>query len=524
MTRIEQFLFKEGEFKYFKSVVLPIAIDDGFLLNERFVVSIEHEIFDGETIMEIYDLVQDNILVYRKRWSFAKVQYIAIDGVAFMISNTVRKFAFTDEGTPFVVDVLNNIRLIGLDCTPDDNHFIISQCNELFTCSVCNGELVKNPFVVYLPKSHIKTDISRIFDVIIQSSSEYDHHNSVYCESWNFLMLNDEVFCTEYDAATGCSTFFKLYRNDVDCMFVLQNRFISLNERRYNFSNFPITLDLFSNSITLLVPSKLNFEGHILRCTDRFYDINTQKWCSNYVTECNDYCYLYSNEKKVAEFKKPEEFEIRYISFNNFHFVALNECEQNFGVIINDLFLCRENVRCLRVAGDSVWFIRDDRVVELHVLNGSTIFKSKEINIGAYVDRFLVNPYCPEECFIDCDRQSFFLRFNYELNDFALFQVKGRCSPCFLDRSLLLVNGKIIMFGTNDVDSVTDVSFIKGALFSPMTRVVIGFTDFECYKVKMHIMRVDVEHNYVVETRNIEFFEFLSNCNISSKFTSFNCF
>ncbi|KAL0230327.1 hypothetical protein PCE1_003888 [Barthelona sp. PCE] len=385
------------------------------LLNRRFLISREEE-RAFETSLRIADLENEGRTVFSLQMEFCNYHYIVQDGIAYIVafrSNRCvynRMFAFTADGSPTVVDdhPLKHIQVRGIDRTPCDNHFLIEQNGEYFTCSVENGEKKSVPLPFELPVHNYYIEFAYIEGIAIPRT--IDHIlPCVICDKWDFVSLNGDVHCSEYKEESGVTNFYPMGVKDVSYAFIVDKSMSPFSVK------FPIIFNTFHNSITLLQSSP-EYRDHVLHDSRRIYDAETKKWNIGFITTDLHSCHMYVGNRRVSSFEKPRAVQYSNISFSNHHFAASWAAENVAYVLVNDDELFSStNVRELKVVGDYIWYLSNGTLT-VHVLDresGGVIRTMRHIFEGR-CDDLMENPYCGEECLVLNGKQTFFIRCSTE--------------------------------------------------------------------------------------------------------------
>ncbi|KAL0234632.1 hypothetical protein PCE1_001668 [Barthelona sp. PCE] len=521
--KLELFEFCEGEFTFVRHVILPFKIH-GVMLNGRFFVGIVRE--EDSWAHIIWDLDQERI-VMRPSIDCTNIQYVSHDGVAYVIHGADRavKTFMVDEGEEIPVHcVLQNYSVYAMDHTPGCTRFITAENDTLFSCRIDkNSELIRTPFNGNVEKGDI---IARVLDVIVPQPTIRSRFPDVVCEHWNFVCIDDEVYCSEYDGATGVTNFYRMDKHDVQCMFMLDEYSTPLSEiRAASFRDFPVHLDMYNNSAALIHCSPDScFEGHVFHSMCRFYSSDTKKWDIAFATETKHSCYIYNDDGSIAAtIDKPlDDTYCAEISFcgNSGAIFIRNDDDETILVLNGSRITCKDRVKYLRIVGNYVWYMDGGHLV-MHILNAAgEVVKTVEKWMGN-IKRLVANPYCPQECCAQC----YIVRYDEQDEDLKCYEFdyyRRSVNPCFIDTGILAYGNKVFEFDTSGIKKQRGVQLVNCYLQSPKPGVLVGYMNLKDFQVNKSILVFESsETELCVKTDTVSILEFLGDCDISTIFSSF---
>ncbi|KAL0233776.1 hypothetical protein PCE1_002282 [Barthelona sp. PCE] len=531
-TLIELYLFEEGDFKFIADYEVPFSFN-GCLLDERWLLTGKYTFQSTEITLITYDL-KENIVVASETFILGWFhKYFVHEGVAYLISgknSRIVKMVSWANGKPSLVDpVHKDLNIVALDMTPGDSRFIIEHSDKAATFSLNeDGELSSIPLDFLLPDLKGEEEIARILDVVVPRLSYRGQFLNVYCEHWDFVTLGNDVFCTVYDARSGETTFCPLFRRDFDCIFVLGNvpMRLSYDRRSRTLMEYPLLFDLVGNSIKLLIPSSEGFKGDVLRNGKRFYDLDVQEWRVGYVTQ-NDRevrIYIGDSEQSFILRKGIKNYDVL---FNNRHYVAIFERRGQKTISINGEIAQVQATRCPKVVGNRIWYIKDRNILtmlELEAITGELI-DSKELSFEGQWWCLYTNPYCAEEC-VMAGSTTFIVRYSANEGILRCFEISSiKYSVCFVDQGYLSYGGKVYKFGCDSITDMFDLDMYSDYTYSPERGIGFNYTQLDGNKVKIHTFKIkDDGTGVIVFTQILDLVEFLSQCEISSLFSSFDQF
>ncbi|KAL0229708.1 hypothetical protein PCE1_003276 [Barthelona sp. PCE] len=361
-SRVEFFEFRGGEFIFLEHRDLMFYFQ-GFMLNRRFLVN-EKRSFDGK-ILEILDLTQEiNAVCCHINDDVQRFRYIEQSGLVCVIGVPRRGnykclcVISLVESQPIVIGghPLLDIGIIALDLTPGAQHCIVEREGKPWAC-VVGDELTYLPFAddAYLSfmNDFSSKEFVRILGSVVLCPMNYKFCFDVYCDQWNFVLLENVIYCTEFDANSGQSIFYQMRKQTTRCMFCFGLDLIPLSEKlmNQNFFTFPIVGNFYKNSVTLLSPSD-DFKNHTLQGMHRFYDLEEEKHSYSWFTEDDDRtCRLYIDDRLVASFDIPKDVRSYKVALNNrIYVVCFQFSEFDHLVLVNGTQVCRaNNIRYLKV-------------------------------------------------------------------------------------------------------------------------------------------------------------------------------
>ncbi|KAL0232076.1 hypothetical protein PCE1_003072 [Barthelona sp. PCE] len=534
----ELFEFSEGEFIFVNQFDLPFSFE-GFLLDKNYLVCQRKGNY--KTVIEIVELRSSNI-VFLKVCESEVVEFVEQYGCAYMVFgdhySNIMLFSYTDEGVPQLIHdhPFQNVKIRALDRTPGYNRIVVEENEELCTCSVDeNGVLSFHQEKYCFTKWNCRIEFINFLDIIIPHPRDRVHCHSTYCEYWDFVMLDNQVHCTVYDSVTGFTTFHRIFKRDMKCLFLLgidTLPFLNINQRTStSFRNFPLCFDWVNNSICLFHPSSA-MEGSTLHSVHRFYDINSQKWCIGYVVEEEGDCIIIK-PKKTVRFKNPKGIEYYNVSFNNKHHAITFKLRQGWFFKVNELSLNRNDIQSMTVVGNHVWFVIGFRIIAIYILDEETSVVNKEIEVevGDMVVYLSPNPYCKDECFIGCHNRCFIAKYDREEEMLKKYEIVLNDSHnlCFIDQGMVVYGNKLYGFDEDGISNTWNIALeeeiLQKKMISPNPGFVAWFEYINSFNLKMHTMT----HNHdltglVIDSKNLNVIEFLANCNVDSVLSSFGSF
>ncbi|KAL0230127.1 hypothetical protein PCE1_003689 [Barthelona sp. PCE] len=521
---IELFEFNNGEFNFLKQVKLTFHFSYGVLLNERFLVH-ENSV-DFDLFLEIIDL-DTNKLVYSEGDIFSDFQYISQDNIVYLRREMIgiSMFSFTDDGLPFLTDdhPLHSLNAIALDRTPGDSHFIFKENNDLFTCTVVDGVQTKRALSYDLPKNC--SEIVRVLGTVVPSSSDALRFTDVYCKAWDFVLLNNEICCIEYEEESGRTGFFELSKRCVNCFTVLGSLplslFFSSKIRRLNV--VPIVFNYIDESVILLHTSKeCNDE---LQKAYKYFNSETRKWEIGYLTSSLNQFDFHttsnSDSNIIASYEIPECVDYYGISFNNRHFsLSYTHVEEGERTNIVNGYEILGDVERLTIVGDSLWYVFNGSCLVRTALDYETgeIIEKKHFVFERRVSKLVCNPYCSNECVVQLGRTSHVMRYSEELKQLKRVDIECGGKLRFIEKGILLADNIAFLFN-NGVDTLVVPSLYR-VLYSPKPYVAIAATEINKTQLKINVLTFDMKNcSFSLDENIIDLIEFLSQCNVSQSFS-----
>ncbi|KAL0239242.1 hypothetical protein PCE1_004933 [Barthelona sp. PCE] len=510
---LELFKFFEGSFVFFKRLELSFFFS-GCLIDRLYLVNRKRIEYMNSQI-EIYNIDTEDS-VFSDNFEVNQINCIVQDGIVYVIGvnmysyKAVALVSFTKDDIPFLSKTFFDI--VALDWTPGNNRFILNNdrtviCERLLNLQNCS-------------------EVAKVFGVYIPRPSFKDQFHDVFCRCWNFISLDKEIYCTEYNEYSGDTIFYRICRRDViNCLFVLSNCTDIFSHVRYPMSlkRVPVLFNWFNQSIILLKPSTV-FDNEAFIATTKFYDITAQKWSICFIIEATDEFKLYvNNETPIFHF--PNRI-FKHISLNLNHIAVIYSTFGDSCAVINRNFVV-ENVQKVEIVGDRAWLIENNSVLKMLMLHHETghVTNSVEHILLWCVQQMIVNPYCQDECVITCSTGSLYVRFNPVSDSLDCVEIKCCGVVCFIDEGMLLSGYKAYRFCNEIEEWVIPSTFVEGKRFSPEPGVVA-----ECRYIKgfQGTLRTLTFCNHTcsfsVTERNLDVVNFLSKCDVSFTFSSFGKF
>ncbi|KAL0230660.1 hypothetical protein PCE1_004217 [Barthelona sp. PCE] len=531
LQRIELYEFIDGEFVFIKFFEFPNG--EGCMLDRKIFLS-ERTGNHSRKALDIIDLEQNSRVHYERFVRVQKFQYLTQNDITYMIityingTKHIKMFEFTDLGVPYLVDnhPLRGIKIFAIDRTPNDNRFIITHENEIFTCAIEGGMLVTKYFTDISPEWKFFEEFSRISNVIIPLPSEYKRLMNVYCFQKDFVLIDGNIYCTEYDHTTGRTNFFQMYKRELNCWFYLDSSVVSSFVRDYrSYKELPIIFDWLDNSVILLCPSKTGFKDHVLHSIHKFYESDTEHWINGYVIEEDCILRLHINETELASFEKPDCVLKYCVLFDNQFFIAYCTVKPRK----ESFFLTKYEVipvgfiHSMKMVDNVVWFVRNRCILSTMVFcqESGLLIGYEEFVVQESIIELVHNPYSHDQCFLVGEQQCYLV--HKKKNAFSIFCIerKKKFSACFIDRGLVIYGDMVYELTSEGIKSVREIPFVEGKLECVKPRLALRFTHLKQFQVQMCILSFD---GNIFRSEIINVADFLAQCKVSATFSAFESF
>ncbi|KAL0238721.1 hypothetical protein PCE1_004413 [Barthelona sp. PCE] len=533
-TMMEIFEFKKGEFLFLFQFNLPFRFR-GYMLNRKFMIKTEK--LNNQCRIEIFNV--ENFLICSCTFDCEKtLRFIPQNNIVCAVSNDTHSFKINavisfEEEIPVFDD---NHPLKGvddicvLDITLGANKFIYRINNELFKYPIDHtNTIISTPFDSPFPNIMDGSEIIRVFDAVRMNNYSYNRYANGFLKEWsNFTLLDNEIYTTEYDHQSGITNFYKMHRLDVMYMFTISSKTVQISQTQYfnSLFRFPIILDLFNNSVTLLHPSSA-FENQVLRKISTFYDCNDGKWKNAFFIDEDNYCKFYINNSYSNSFLRPNEMTSYDPLFNNNHFASVHTNGKEHHIYCNNQYVEGTDFHHIKLVNNIIWSVIGEDNLTTHVLDQESgrIVASNTYVLNGVVNTLVVNPYYQQECFIQYNTDKNFhnnlfstkdtifcviVCLNEDLYSFIEVDYVEGAKACFIDQGLLVYGEKIYRFDDNQIKNIWNCN-IQGELYSPRPGIAVGLTDLKDFNVEMCVTRFnDGNLNETFEIVNV--LDFLSKC------------
>ncbi|KAL0237627.1 hypothetical protein PCE1_001021 [Barthelona sp. PCE] len=535
---IELFEFINGEFVFIDRHELNLQHKKGCMLTERFLVN-QKKIGRNQSSIDIFDLGNDNKLVFYVDYDYVLFKYFVHQDLPYLMVMGdphsviwMEVFSFTDEGVPFLTDdhALVGIRYFALNVTPGKSHIILQHGKKIHTVSAEEGNNISTTTLDYkCPKfsSHHK-EIAHVLNVCVPHPSAQKYDSDVLCEEWDFVSLEGDIYCTEYDQKSGSTRFFQMCKHLVKCMFILEDDslrlFTGIIDSVERLKKYPIIPNLFDGSVILLKNSG-SFHKHRIHKVHRFYSIGDQKWHIGFLTIYKTNCFFYVDNEQVAKFRLRRNAEIDAISASDIHYSV--SYERGYSVDVNANALDANLIENLRLVGNYAWYMENRHALTLLMLSEETgeITRKMQHSFDGSAT-VSANPYCPYECIVFQFNSAMVVRCDPDKDEdaFCFHEIKfePEAYHCFLDEGLLVYHDKVYEFNSLAIINDRNVPVFRGNLISPKNGVAMWMTPVEKFNVEIYTLTVsDDECDISSESLNV--IDFLTECEITS-FSSFQLF
>ncbi|KAL0229712.1 hypothetical protein PCE1_003280 [Barthelona sp. PCE] len=533
LTTIEMFEFNDGEFKKLEVYELPFSFR-GCVLNKRFAVNATQE---RSSTLEIIDFDERCHVIDRFETFYPVFDFLVQDGSVYVIYTSnydiIAKVTFTHEGIPMFINEfpLKHINVFFLDRTPENNRFITACRGEICLCSVDEDGAVcysSDPREYHISWGS-RIEFAQVMGVIVPDPSAYEHFPDVYSEVWDFISLNGENYCSEYNEDSGSTIFYQLSKRMISCLFVLSSSFRNFTDEERSYAKFPVILDVLGNSATLLNPSPDLFgNDNVLVSVRRFYDLGSHEWRLGFVSNSKGVFYMYVGCDQINSFYNSQNnSEPLDVFFYNNHYISYFRDRDGGAVYLNNKKI-GEHARFPKLVGNTVWYISSESTLTMHVLDQETseIVITNEFEFDEIIHELIENPYCENQCYIRSFDECFIVNYTEENDTFKVLMIDNDKDyvPCFIDSGVIVCSDRVIYF-SQGIYALREIPVNDGGLHSPRPGIAVSYKCEDDYKVKCSYYELIGEtHSFSVTIQDIDIIKFLSQCNITQTFTSFGKF
>ncbi|KAL0232088.1 hypothetical protein PCE1_003084 [Barthelona sp. PCE] len=529
--RVELFELISDQFNPIKNIMTEIH-DSFIVLNESLCVR------KRKNIVDLLDLDQKNCILFSSTcfWVKGSIHAVVIDEIPYIIQQTLEGFKIVlitfANGVPILLEdnLLKDLCVKAIDYTPGDQHLIVQE-EGYKICSVKDGKLLKTPIDIDIDLNEDIFEFVRIQGTIIPKPGCRSNYISVICDWWNFVLVNDIIYCSKLDISTGITYFHQIW--DVRCLTILKNR--SIFDYLHIAAN-QVFFDFYNNSV-IIVHINTNSKMYNTHNIQRFYDIDSQKWHTGRFIKTQQNFQFYVDQVRVMTFPRAYSCARCRAAFNQRHFVVSYDLGHNLhDVWINgNYILNKSDIKGIFVSGNLVWIGSSDMVIVIKLDNITGGYVTKTIyEFDSYVmsDKggILPNPYCHDEVLI-CLSMTwsgeilyFILRYDDESDciHYILIENLTQCyeTPIFFDVNAIIFGKIVYEYSSAALTNVFKANLYNDGVFgdviySPSPGVLVShareWINF-CLEVKIFTLN---KNYFNIEDRYINIKEFLLNCNVS---------
>ncbi|KAL0230452.1 hypothetical protein PCE1_004012 [Barthelona sp. PCE] len=539
-TMIEIFEFVKGDFVFKKHFEIPFLAEVKLLNRQLMVVksntdkSVDVDDKECNFILEVISLEEAFTNIFCslvKETVYFSVQNNKVH-VVYELCNGFKDVIIDIEGATVSFEVNNlPLRIHAFDMTPGDHRFIVKHDNCFCSCSFESGQILFSPLNYQVPKFRKVTKIARVQDTVILAPDSRVSSVELKCLLWNFVLLNGEIFCSEYNAENGRTEFFPVLKRQFDCFFTTKCSFGFANvSNLVTLKNFPIFFDFFNNSIKVIKQSiDLKSKRHLN--TQVFYNNVVEKWQYGSVWQNFEKCIVYIDGVEHFSFNKPNKGMDCYVIFNNYHFVSMYRWRKSKSMYINKAHFRRGCLDSVQVVGNRVWFCsgmkRNINVVLLSEVGGDVISHTSYCfgnNLKAL--EVITNPQCQDEVFVrlmngnsNVEVDIAVIKYSIAENSLCVIEIelplrKG-ATACFVDESVF-VYSDLLCFCSCTTNIPLDIPQKYSHCYCPITGVALFYSDVTDLLLELCIITFyDNYSRFNVEFRCVDIAEFLSQCSCS---------
>ncbi|KAL0233736.1 hypothetical protein PCE1_002242 [Barthelona sp. PCE] len=532
--KIELFQFCEGAFGSIKSYEIPFQcpLTELFLLNREFIVC--NRMVDGRRNITFLNLSDQRFVDYYTD-SQDSIHYVVQDDVVYILEkhydvSVIKMVSFSDGNMPSLIEnhPLKDIKVHAVDCTPSNNRFVIAQDDGYFSCTVDSEFLTNNRLLYELPYNfHDSLEYAHIANAIVPHPCLLrNEFHDVFSDSWNYVLLDGVVHCTEYSSEDGQSHFYQMMRKEGVYQFVLGTAKLSFQPSYSDeFKEMPMIFDYLNRSVTLFNPSTDYFTQCLISVCG-FFDT---QWRIGHATEEECTIRLYIDGVESKSFDLPQEVPDDYsIVFNECHHLVYYG-NFDYNIVINGAKYNKEFSGKPLLAGNNIWAPINENKLTMLILNESgRISKTVKQSFDVTISKLIQNHYCHDECIVMSREGSFFVRHDGR-RSFLVEEVQfaRNCDPCFIREGVFVCGGKIFDFDS-DVSSFL-LNHEMRRMYSPAPNVAISYRILQDFlQFEMKVLTTENSRDgvvsYSVEKIVVESYDFISQCSISSVVSSFGCY
>ncbi|KAL0229777.1 hypothetical protein PCE1_003341 [Barthelona sp. PCE] len=554
---VELFIFSNGVFTFLNRYFLTVDLykfPDCFFLNRRFVLHMKVQEVKQKNILSCLEywkpkvslLIDDietdsNVFRVTLRQSYKRLHCFVQDGVPYTLFEGDNMISFMIKFHNNIPQLISNIPLqlcqnvYALDLSLGNNHAIFEECGELYQIST-----VKKKFVTIYLKNLQKMSIPRgskfvqIFNTVITSPDSPSESRLTFSSDWYYVLLDGEIYCTVYDRRTGRTNFYQVRKQEYKCMFLLgiSNVPLTYSINMTMLKEFPIIPDYYNNSAILLTPSP-DYKDHTLFNIVRFFDLAAEQWRIIFVTINYDTFFFYIGGIEV--YRHVEQLISPKIEYNGKHCVVgynHNCTPESKMVTVNGREYIIDAYISHKLVGNCIFLVNQKKKVTMFILDEHTgrITTGVEhiIKDGIEDYELVANPYaCDEyECVVFTRYSCYIFRFDPEEFLLDTFQIPSNYNAraCFIDIGVLIFGKNIYHYDANGIFETFPIS-PRAELHSPKRGIAVAYIYINTYVIEMNILQFDSnEKRYINKCNRFNVIDFLSSCDITYLFSSFDSF
>ncbi|KAL0237058.1 hypothetical protein PCE1_000455 [Barthelona sp. PCE] len=539
LLAIELFLYMHEEFvELGRYDCSKTGARHGTLLNENiFLVTNEEYSFLDLRTMQLHNLpltmnsdVPNRIMAQNDKIYF-------FDPKAKLIKEQI---LFDELGMPYIFSehCLMNVSYHGIDRTPGDNHFILKQGQEYFTCYAEFGKVVTTPITfsaeLLSDGMHYAVVIYRIHDTVLRSPYFIaDNDLDIRCALWRFIYINGAIHYVDRKENRR-TLFFPILKSELRGMFSLHKKSIIGQHIPKQYSCMRrIMWSFLNNKLFIVHPLRPLKFMQLIRKTVPFYKETTQEWGTCCITDEEDDMYIiYIDGKETMKYAKYEN------DGDNFAYLPA-ACNDKHSIFIRsndhlsyDLFVCNHYVgTCqfisISLSGNYLWFAEEVNTLRFLELNeDGSVLNRKRIMFQSNICNIICNVYVFPEAIIvfgDSEHQDFLFVRIYDdgvIEYKPLFKGTNNVMPFFVDVGIVVYRDKL--YNLNDIDNITVLKLPKylnrlnRINTSPKLGHIVSYKrEMTNYKVEMNTMTFNDGFTDFEEIfEEIDIVQYLSNCDV----------